>query len=118
MPYKGASPAIIDLAAGRINLVSAALAAQISFVRDGKIKGIADVRDESAEDVRVIVQPRSRDVDATVMMESLFRLSEFETRFPMNMNVLFDGVVPRVVSLADALRQFAEANRSKLATKA
>ena len=41
MPYKGASPAIIDLAAGRINLVSAALAAQISFVRDGKIKGIA-----------------------------------------------------------------------------
>ena len=41
VPYKGASPAIIDLAAGRINLVSAALAAQISFVRDGKIKGIA-----------------------------------------------------------------------------
>jgi tripartite-type tricarboxylate transporter receptor subunit TctC len=41
VPYKGAPPAIIDLAAGRINLVSAALSAQISFVRDGKIKGIA-----------------------------------------------------------------------------
>ena len=57
------------------------------------------MRDESAEDVRVVFEPRARTVDPAVMMESLFRLTELETRFPMNMNVLVDGVVPRVLAL-------------------
>ena len=59
---------------------------------------IADLRDESAEDVRIVIEPRNRTVDPAVMMESLFRLTDLESRIPLNMNVLMDGQVPRVVS--------------------
>ncbi|MBV9637579.1 MAG: DNA topoisomerase IV subunit A, partial [Methylobacteriaceae bacterium] len=83
-------------------------------VNERKLPLVADVRDESAEDVRVVIEPRSRTVDPAVMMESLFRLSELETRVPMNMNVLVDGVVPRVVSLADALQQWLDHRRAVL----
>jgi topoisomerase-4 subunit A len=72
------------------------------------------VRDESAEDVRVVLEPRNRTIDPEVMMESLFKLSELESRFPMNMNVLVDGVVPRVLSLAEALRQWLDHRRDVL----
>ena len=75
---------------------------------------VADIRDESAEDVRVVIEPRSRTVEPEVMMESLFKLTELETRFPMNMNVLVDGVVPRVVSLQEALRQWLDHRRTVL----
>ena len=84
------------------------------LINDKKLPFVADVRDESAEDVRVVLEPRSRTVDPAVMMESLFKLSELESRFPMNMNVLVDGVVPRVVSLADALRQWLAHRRDVL----
>ena len=88
------------------------------LVNEKKLPLVADVRDESAEDVRVVIEPRSRTVDADVMMESLFKLSELESRFPMNMNVLVDGVVPRVVSLADALRQWLDHRRDVLLRRA
>jgi topoisomerase IV subunit A len=84
------------------------------LINDKKLPLVADVRDESAEDVRVVLEPRNRAVDPAVMMESLFKLSELEARFPMNMNVLVDGVVPRVVSLADALRQWLDHRREVL----
>ena len=84
------------------------------LINDKKLTLVSDVRDESAEDVRVVIQPRSRDVDPTMMMESLFKLSELESRFPVNMNVLVDGVVPRVVSLADALKQWLDHRRDVL----
>jgi topoisomerase-4 subunit A len=84
------------------------------LLNDKKLPLVADVRDESAEDVRVVIEPRARNVDPTVMMESLFRLTELETRFPVNMNVLVDGVVPRVVSLAEALRQWLDHRRNVL----
>ena len=84
------------------------------LINDKKLPLVADVRDESAEDVRVVLEPRTRTVDPAVMMESVFRLSELESRFPMNMNVLVDGVVPRVVSLADALRQWLDHRRDVL----
>ncbi|MBV9245412.1 MAG: DNA topoisomerase IV subunit A, partial [Methylobacteriaceae bacterium] len=84
------------------------------LVNERKLPLVADVRDESAEDVRVVIEPRSRTVDPAVMMESLFRLSELETRVPMNMNVLVDGVVPRVVSLAEALHQWLDHRRAVL----
>ena len=84
------------------------------LINDRKLPLVADVRDESAEDVRVVIQPRSREVDAEVMMESLFKLSELESRFPLNMNVLVDGVVPRVVSLDDALKQWLDHRRDVL----
>jgi topoisomerase-4 subunit A len=84
------------------------------LINDKKLPLVADVRDESAEDVRVVIEPRSRTVDPAVLMESLFKLTELESRFPVNMNVLVDGVVPRVVSLADALRQWLDHRREVL----
>ena len=84
------------------------------LLNDKKLPLVADIRDESAEDVRVVIEPRTRAVDPAVMMESLFKLSELENRFPMNMNVLVDGVVPRVVALDEALRQWLDHRRTVL----
>jgi topoisomerase-4 subunit A len=84
------------------------------LVNEKKLPLLADVRDESAEDVRIVLEPRARNVDASVMMESLFRMSELEARFAMNMNVLVDGVTPRVVSLSEALRQWLDHRRDVL----
>lgn len=81
---------------------------------DRKLPLVADLRDESAEDIRVVIEPRARNVDANLMMESLFRLSELESRIPMNMNVLTGGVVPRVLSLAEALRAWLDHRREVL----
>ncbi len=84
------------------------------LLNDKKLPLVADIRDESAEDVRIVIEPRSRSVDETVMMEMLFKLSELESRFSMNMNVLVDGVVPRVVGLAEALKQWLDHRREVL----
>ena len=81
------------------------------LLAEKKLPLVADVRDESAEDVRVVIEPKSRAVEPGVMMEQLFRATELETRFPMNMNVLVDGVVPKVVSLKEALRQWLDHRR-------
>jgi topoisomerase-4 subunit A len=71
-----------------------------------KLPLLADVRDESAEDVRVVLEPRARTVDATVLMEQLFRLTELEVRIPLNMNVLSRGQVPVVLGLPEVLREW------------
>jgi len=84
------------------------------LIDDKKLPLVAEVRDESAEDVRVVIEPRSRTVDPAVMMESLFRLSELESRIPLNMNVLVEGVVPRVVALHEALKQWLDHRRNVL----
>ena len=81
------------------------------LLNDKKLPLLADVRDESAEDVRVVLEPKSRTVDPVLMMEQIFRLTELETRFPVNMNVLVDGVVPRVVALHEALNQWLQHRR-------
>ena len=78
------------------------------LVHDRKIALLADVRDESAEDVRVVLEPRSRNVDAGMLMESLFRQTELENRFSLNMNVLDGGLVPGVMNLRDVLNAFLE----------
>ncbi len=88
------------------------------LLNDKKLPLVADVRDESAEDVRIVVEPRSRSVDCALMMEQLFRTTELESRFPMNMNVLVDGVVPRVVSLHEALQQWLDHRRVVLQRRA
>jgi topoisomerase-4 subunit A len=69
---------------------------------------IADVRDESAEVIRLVIEPKSRSVDPTILMESLFRLTELEVRIGLNMNVLSGGQIPNVLSLRDVLRQWLE----------
>ncbi len=79
-----------------------------------KLPLVADIRDESAEDIRVVIEPRARTVDATLMMESLFRLTELEARISMNMNVLTGGLVPRVLGLNEALRAWLDHRRDVL----
>jgi topoisomerase-4 subunit A len=76
------------------------------LLQEKKLPLLADIRDESAEDVRVVLEPRSRTVDPVILMESLFKLTELEARVPMNMNVLVGGQVPRVLGLAEALREW------------
>jgi topoisomerase-4 subunit A len=71
-----------------------------------KLPLLADVRDESAEDVRVVLEPRARTVDAMVLMEQLFKLTELEVRVPLNMNVLSRGQVPVVLGLSEALSEW------------
>lgn len=79
-----------------------------------KLPLLEDIRDESAEDVRLILVPKSRTVDPTILMESLFRLTELESRFPLNMNVLSMGRVPKVMGLGDVLREWLEHRRQVL----
>ncbi len=71
-----------------------------------KLPLLEDIRDESAEDIRVVLVPKSRTVDATLLMESLFRLTELESRFPLNMNVLSQGRVPKVMALNEVLNEW------------
>ena len=84
------------------------------LVNAKKIPILADVRDESAEDLRIVLEPRSRAVDPQVLMEMLFRQSDLETRFAMNMNVLIDGRTPKVCSLREVLRAFLDHRREVL----
>ncbi len=79
-----------------------------------KLPLVADIRDESAEDVRIVIEPKSRTVDAALMMESLFRLSELESRIPLNLNVLSKGVVPKVMSLGEVLAEWLAHRREVL----
>ncbi|MHC2087461.1 DNA topoisomerase IV subunit A [Methylobacterium sp. CM6244] len=81
------------------------------LLQEKKLPLLADVRDESAEDVRVVLEPRSRSVDPVILMESVFRLTELEARIPLNMNVLVGGLVPRVIGLAEALREWLDHRR-------
>lgn len=69
-----------------------------------KIPLLEDVRDESAEDVRVVLVPKSRNVEEELLMEAMYRHTDLETRFNMNLNVLDHGKTPRVMSLTDILR--------------
>ncbi|MBL4766862.1 MAG: DNA topoisomerase IV subunit A [Rhodobacteraceae bacterium] len=71
-----------------------------------KVPILGDVRDESADDVRLVLEPRSKNVDPDVLMSMLYRYSDLEIRFSMNMNVLIDGVTPKVCSMKEVLRAF------------
>jgi topoisomerase-4 subunit A len=84
------------------------------LINEKKLPLVADVRDESAQDIRLVIEPRSRSVDAELMMESLFKLTELEARIPLNMNVLVKGRVPQVLGLAEALREWLDHRREVL----
>ncbi|MEO0370701.1 MAG: DNA topoisomerase IV subunit A [Pseudomonadota bacterium] len=84
------------------------------LIQTKKIPILADVRDESADDVRMILEPRSKNVDPDVLMGMMFRNSDLEVRFSLNMNVLIDGVTPRVCSMKDVLRAFLDFRREVL----
>ena len=68
-----------------------------------KLPLLKDIRDESADDIRLIIEPRAGTVDPMILMEQLFKLSELEQRIPLNLNVLDRGTVPKVMSLKEAI---------------
>ncbi|NLR95620.1 DNA topoisomerase IV subunit A [Rhizobium sp. P38BS-XIX] len=79
-----------------------------------KLPLLEDIRDESAEDIRVVLVPKSRTVDATILMESMFKLTELESRFPLNMNVLSMGRIPKVMALNEVLKEWLDHRREVL----
>jgi len=92
IPYQVAKGKLIEQIAGLIG--------------DRKLPILADVRDESAEEMRIVLEPRARTVDPDVLMDSLFRLTDLEARVPLNLNVLDADRVPRVLGLKAVLRQW------------
>src|ERR1700742_4051199 len=84
------------------------------LLNEKKLPLVGDVRDESAEDVRLVIEPKSRTVDPELMMESLFRLTELESRIPLNLNVLVKGKIPKVLGLAECLREWLDHLRDVL----
>ncbi len=79
-----------------------------------KLPLLDDIHDESAEDIRIVLTPKSRTVEAEILMEQLFRQTDLEARFPLNMNVLDGGLVPKVMSLREALQAFIDHRREVL----
>jgi len=92
IPYQVVKSKLIERIAGLLN--------------DKKVPMLNDVRDESAQDIRIVLEPKNRTVDANLLMEHLFRQTELEVRFSMNMNVLDSDGVPRVMSIKEVLREF------------
>jgi len=74
--------------------------------RNKKLPLLSNIRDESAEEIRIILEPKNRQVDPEMLMESMFRVSDLEIRFAMNMNVLTAGGVPQVMNLREVLQSF------------
>ncbi len=75
-----------------------------NLITNKKIPMLDDVCDESAEDIRLVLIPKNRNVEPELLMEALFRASDLENRFSLNMNVLENGVVPRVMNLKEVLQ--------------
>jgi topoisomerase-4 subunit A len=76
------------------------------LIQSKRIPILADIRDESADDIRMVFEPRSKNVDPDVLMGMLFRSSDLEVRFSLNLNVLIDGLTPKVCSMKEVLRAF------------
>ena len=104
MPYQVKKSDLVEQIAGLIETKKSVL--------------LGDVRDESAEDVRLVLEPKSRNVEPEVLMESLFRLSDLEVRFPINMNVLDARATPGVMGLKQALIAFLDHRREVLVRRA
>ena len=76
------------------------------LINNKKLTLVSDVRDESAEDIRLVLEPKSGNVEATLVMESVFKLTDLENRISLNMNVLDANGVPRVMGLREVLNAF------------
>ncbi|WP_137151591.1 DNA topoisomerase IV subunit A [Devosia sp. FKR38] len=79
-----------------------------------KLPLLKDVRDESSDDIRLVLEPRARTVDPVILMEQMFKVSDLETRFPLNMNVLDKGAVPKVMGLPQVLKAWLEHRKEVL----
>jgi topoisomerase-4 subunit A len=100
MPYQVAKSKLVEKIAEIIN--------------GKKLPILEDVRDESADDVRLVLEPKSGNVPAELLMEQLFRMTDLEIRFPLNLNVLDKDNVPRVMNLREALQAFLDHRREVL----
>src|SRR6202012_1968946 len=85
-----------------------------TLLEERKLPLLADVRDESTEQIRLILEPKTRNVEAPVLMESLFRATELEKRISLNLNVLDAQSVPRVMNLKEALQAWLDHRRDVL----
>ncbi|TMJ58507.1 MAG: DNA topoisomerase IV subunit A [Alphaproteobacteria bacterium] len=85
-----------------------------ALLEERKLPLLADIRDESTAEIRLVLEPKNRNVDADVLMEQLFRLTELETRVPLNLNVVDALGVPRVMNLKEALQAFLDHRREVL----
>ena len=116
--------AIEDLGRGQWQIVVTEIPFQVQksklierlaeVIQTKKVPLLADVRDESADDIRIVLEPRARTVEPDMLMGMLFRNSDLETRFSLNMNVLIDGRQPKVCSLKEVLRAFLDHRRNVL----
>ncbi|WP_298564212.1 DNA topoisomerase IV subunit A [uncultured Aliiroseovarius sp.] len=84
------------------------------LIQTKKVPILGDIRDESADDVRIVLEPKSKNVDPELLMGLMYRNSDLETRFSLNMNVLIDGVTPKVCSMKEVLRAFLDHRRDVL----
>jgi topoisomerase-4 subunit A len=84
------------------------------LLNEKKLLLVGDIRDESAEDVRIVIEPKTRNVDPEVLMETLFKQTELESRISLNLNVLVKGRIPKVLGLAEALREWLDHLRDVL----
>jgi topoisomerase-4 subunit A len=82
-----------------------------ALLEEKKLPLLADVRDESTDEIRLVLEPKTRNVDPELLMEQLFRLTELEIRVPLNLNVLDPQGVPRVMNLKEALQEFLDHRR-------
>ncbi|WP_072791899.1 DNA topoisomerase IV subunit A [Cognatishimia maritima] len=84
------------------------------LIQTKKVPILADIRDESADDIRIVLEPRSKNVEPDILMNMMFKSSDLETRFSLNMNVLIDGVTPKVCSMKEVLQAFLDHRREVL----
>ena len=108
-PEKGDGPGAWQLVVTQIpyGVAKSKLIEQIAqLIADKKLPILEDVRDESTEDVRIVLVPRSRNVDPGVLIESLYRLTDLETRISLNLNVLDATRTPRVMGLKEVLSEW------------
>ena len=84
------------------------------LINNKKIPILADVRDESTDEIRIILEPRTKMIDPSVLMETLFKQTDLETRFSLNLNVLIDGRTPKVCSLKEVLNAFLQHQKDVL----
>ena len=79
-----------------------------------KLPMLDDIRDESTDEIRIVLEPKTRTVDAELLMESIFKLTDFEIKIPLNLNVLSMGKVPNVLSLSETLQQWLDHRKDVL----
>ncbi len=116
-----------DLGHGQYQIIVTEIPYQVSksklmekigeLYKEKKLVLLGNIRDESAEDIRIILEPKSRTVDPNMLMESLFKLTELESRFNMNLNVLDKGLTPRVMNLREVLQAFLDHRHEVLIRK-